>query len=126
MANMPTWRKESPTRGLMPRNGGTDNHTTISISDDMKRVLKEILKQKRLVPIAEEQPRRKSPFTENIMGKPLPRKFKMPQITPYISKDDLDDRIQNYESLMTLYYWDGKIMCRALLLTLIRHPNLVQ
>ena len=68
----------------------------MNMLDDMKRVVEEVLEQKRLIPIAEEQPRRRSPFTESILGKPLPRKFKMPQITPYVSKDDPNNHTQNY------------------------------
>ena len=103
MARTPIRRKQSPTRGLMLRNRETDNHTTIHMQDDMERVVEEVLEQKILVPLVEEQLRRKSPFTENVLGKPLPRKFKMSQMTPYVGKDDLDDHILNYESLMTLY-----------------------
>ena len=54
----------------------------------MKRMVEEVLKQKRLVPIAKEQLRRKSPFTENILGKPISN-----DITPYAGKNNLDDHI---------------------------------
>ncbi|XP_052209227.1 uncharacterized protein LOC127812745 [Diospyros lotus] len=57
------------------------------------------------------------------MEKPLPRKFKMPQITPYSNKDDSYDQMQNYESLMMLHGWDDKIMCRAFPLTLVEHAR---
>ncbi|XP_052203969.1 uncharacterized protein LOC127809246 [Diospyros lotus] len=57
------------------------------------------------------------------MEKPLPRKFKMPQITSYYGKDDPYDHIQNYESLMMLHGWDDEIMCRAFPLTLVEHAR---
>ena len=58
-----------------------------------------------------------------VMEKPLPRKFKIPQITPYSGKDDSYDHVQNTESLMTLYGQDDEIICRAFPLTLIRHAR---
>ena len=58
-----------------------------------------------------------------VMENPLPNKFKMPQITPYSSKDDPYDHIQNYESLMMLHGWDDEIMCRVFPLTLVGHAR---
>ena len=101
-----------------------DNQTTPSIQDDMKKVVEEVLERKKLIPAAKEQQRRKCPFTTNILEKPLPRKFKMPQITSYSGKDDPYDHIQNYESLMTLHEWDDDIMCRAFSLTLSGHARI--
>ena len=84
MASMPIGRRQSPTRASTLRNRGTNNHTTISMQDDIKKVVEEVLEQKRLVPIVEKHLRRKSLFTENIFGKPLPKKFKISQITSYV------------------------------------------
>ena len=56
MASTPIERKKSPTRSSMPRNKGTDNHTTISVWDDMKRVVEAVLEYTRLVLVTEEQP----------------------------------------------------------------------
>ena len=57
---------------------------------------------------------------EDVMEKPLPKKFKMPQITPYLGKDD---HVQNYKSLMMLHGWDDKIMCQAFPLTIVGHAR---
>ncbi|XP_052171619.1 uncharacterized protein LOC127787595 [Diospyros lotus] len=57
------------------------------------------------------------------MEKPLPRKFKMPQINPYSGRDDPYDHMQNYESLMMIHGWDNEIMCRAFPLTLTGHAQ---
>ena len=58
---------------------------------------------------------------EDVMEKPLVRKFNMPQITPYLGKNDPYDHVQNYESLMMLHGWDDEIICKAFLLTLVGH-----
>lgn len=42
----------------------------------------------------------------DVMEKSLPKKFKIPQITLYSSKDNSYDLVQNYESLMMLHGWD--------------------
>ena len=89
----------------------------------MKRVVEEVLEQKKLIHSAEEQQCRKCPFMANILEKPLSRKFKMTQITSYSGKDDPYDHIQNYESLMALHGWDDDIMCRAFSLTLLGHAR---
>ena len=82
---MPTGIRQSPIRGSTPRNRRANNHTAMSMRDVMKIMVKEVLEQKRLVPVMEEQPRKRSPFTENILGKP--------QMTPYANKDNLDDHL---------------------------------
>ena len=86
-------------------------------------MVEEILEQRKLLPAPEESQRRRFPFTASIMEKPLPKKFKMPQIVPYSGKDDPNDHIQNYESLMLLHGWDDIIMCRAFFLTLTGHAR---
>ena len=93
----------------------------MSMLDDMKSVVEEVLEQKKLDLATEEHPRRRSLFTENILGKQLPKKFKMSQITPYTGKDDPNDHIQNYESLMMFHGWDDEIMCWAFSLNLTGH-----
>ena len=89
----------------------------------MKRVVEEVFEWKKLIPVTEEHQRRKSPFMTDILERPLPRKFKMPQITLYSGKDDPYDHVQNYESLMMLHGWDDDIMCRAFSLTLSGHAR---
>jgi len=106
-------RRYHETVANTPIGGRQDNQIVASIRDDMKRVVKEVLERRKLISAANEQQRRKFLFTVDILEKPLPRKFKMPQVIPYSSKDDPYDHIQNYESLMLLHRWDDDIMCRA-------------
>lgn len=107
----------------MPTGGGQDNQIAASIRDDMKMVVEEVLERKKLIPAVEEQQRTKFSFTTDILEKPLPRKFKMPQVAPYFSKDDPYDYIQNCESLMLLHEWDDDIMYWAFFLTLTGHAR---
>ncbi|XP_052186695.1 uncharacterized protein LOC127797627 [Diospyros lotus] len=89
----------------------------------MKKMIERVLQQNKLLPTSKEQSRGKLPFVAEVMEKPLPRKFKMPQINPYSGKDDPYDHVQNYESLMMLHGWDDEIMCRAFPLTLTGHAR---
>ncbi|XP_052181919.1 uncharacterized protein LOC127794713 [Diospyros lotus] len=102
-----------------------DNPTAFSAQEaaDMKKMIERVLQQNKLLPTSEEQSRGKLPFVAGVMEKPLPRKFKMPQINPYSGKDDPYDHVQNYESLMMLHGWDDAIMCRAFPLTLTGHAR---
>ncbi|XP_052193948.1 uncharacterized protein LOC127802273 [Diospyros lotus] len=105
--------------------GPEDNPTAFSAREaaDMKKMIERVLQQNKLLPTSEEQSRGKLPFVAEVMEKPLPRKFKMPQINPYSGKDDPYDHVQNYESLMMLHGWDDEIMCRAFPLTLTGHAR---
>ena len=59
-----------------------DNQTIVSIRDDIKMVVEEVLEQRKLIPVAEEHQYKKCPFTVDILEKLLPRKFKMPKSPP--------------------------------------------
>ena len=102
-----------------------DNPTAFSAREtaDMKKMIERVLRQNKLLPISEEQSRGKLPFVAKVMEKPLPRKFKMPQINPYSGKDDPYEHVQNYKSSMMLHGWDDEIMCRAFSLTLTGHAR---
>ena len=102
-----------------------DNPTAFSAREaaDMKKMIERVLQQNKLLPVSEEQSRGKLPFVAEVMEKPLPKKFKMPQINPYSGKDDPYEHVQNYESLMMLHGWDDEIMCRAFPLTLTGHAR---
>ena len=62
-----------------------DNPTAFSAQEaaDIKKMIERVLQQNKLLPISQEQSRGKLPFVVEVMEKPLPRKFKMPQINPY-------------------------------------------
>ena len=64
---------------------------------DIKKKTKQVLEQKKLVSIEEDQQSKKTPFTPKIMEKPFPPKFKMLQLATYLRKGDPHDQIQNYE-----------------------------
>ncbi|KAI8524929.1 hypothetical protein RHMOL_Rhmol13G0187800 [Rhododendron molle] len=59
-----------------------------------------------------------SPFTSEVMGRPLPKKFKMPQLETFNGSTDLLDRLETYKSLMHLQAVPDKVTCRAFPVTL--------
>ncbi|KAL2466564.1 Ribonuclease H [Abeliophyllum distichum] len=60
---------------------------------------------------------RHSPFTEDILAKPLPEKLKMPQLTSYENGNDPIGHLDRYTSWMELQGASDAIMCRAFPLT---------
>ena len=52
------------------------------------------------------------------MEKPLPSKFKMPQLSSFTGKEDPYEHVQNYEAITLLHGWEDAIMCRAFPITL--------
>ncbi|KAL2504781.1 Retrotrans gag domain-containing protein [Abeliophyllum distichum] len=60
---------------------------------------------------------RRSPFTEDILAKPLPEKLKMPQLTSYEDGNDPVGHLDRYTSWMELQGASDAIMCRAFPLT---------
>ena len=97
-----------------------DNQSIVSAKDmnDIQKIVEGILEQKKLVPAEEKQQEGAIPFTKEIMGKPLPPKFRMPQLPTFTGKEDPREHIQNYESIMLLHGWEDAIMCRAFSITL--------
>ncbi|KAL2454433.1 Retrotrans gag domain-containing protein [Abeliophyllum distichum] len=65
---------------------------------------------------------RHSPFTEDILVKPLPEKLKMPQLTSYEDGNDPVGHLDRYTSWMELQGASDTIMCRAFLLN-FRKPS---
>ncbi|KAL2532547.1 Retrotrans gag domain-containing protein [Abeliophyllum distichum] len=60
---------------------------------------------------------RRSPFTEDILEKPLPENLKMPQLTSYEDGNDPVGHLDRYTSWMKLQGASDAIMCRAFPLT---------
>ncbi|XP_039133266.1 uncharacterized protein LOC120270321 [Dioscorea cayenensis subsp. rotundata] len=87
-------------------------------------MIEQALEQKKLVPNEDTPQRSKVPFVKEIMVKPLPKKFKMPQLTTYSGKGDPYDPMQNYEAVMLLHGWEDAIMCRVLPFTLTEHARI--
>ncbi|XP_058202884.1 uncharacterized protein LOC131317343 [Rhododendron vialii] len=59
-----------------------------------------------------------SPFTAEVMGLPLPRKFKMLQLETFNGSMDPLDHLETYKSLMHLQAVPDEVMCRAFPVTL--------
>ncbi|XP_058185735.1 uncharacterized protein LOC131302961 [Rhododendron vialii] len=59
-----------------------------------------------------------SPFTPEVMRRPLPRKFKMPQLETFNGSTDPLDHLETYKSLMHLQAVPNEVMCRAFPVTL--------
>ncbi|KAL2471571.1 Uncharacterized protein Adt_39707 [Abeliophyllum distichum] len=60
---------------------------------------------------------RYSPFTEDILAKPLPKKLKMPQLTSYEDGNDPVGNLDRYTSWMELQGASDTIMCKAFSVT---------
>ncbi|KAL2470888.1 Uncharacterized protein Adt_39024 [Abeliophyllum distichum] len=78
----------------------------------MKQRLAE-LEAKQKNPPKEYATDRHSPFTENILVKPLPKKLKMPQLTSYEDGNNPIGYLDRYTSWMKLQGASDAIMCRA-------------
>ncbi|XP_058220284.1 uncharacterized protein LOC131330646 [Rhododendron vialii] len=59
-----------------------------------------------------------SPFPLEVMGRTLPRKFKMPQLETFNGSTDPLDHLETYKSLMHLQAMLDQVMCRAFPVTL--------
>ncbi|XP_075650026.1 uncharacterized protein LOC142620552 [Castanea sativa] len=59
-----------------------------------------------------------SPFTTEVLNRPLPLKFRLPQLESYDSSKDPLDLIESFKTLMLLQMTPDKVMCRAFLTTL--------
>ena len=72
-----------------------DNQSMLTAKDvvDMKRIVEEVLEQKKLVPTEETQRGGQNPFTKEIMEKSLPKKFNMPPLPSYTGKEDPHEHI---------------------------------
>ena len=59
-----------------------------------------------------------SPFTTEVLNRPLPPKFHLPQLESYdYSKDPLD-HIESFRTLILLQMTPDEVMCKAFLTTL--------
>ena len=61
-----------------------------------------------------------SPFTTEVLNRPFPPKFRLPQLESYDSSKDPLDHIKSFKTLMLLQMTPDEVMCRAFLMTLER------
>jgi len=59
-----------------------------------------------------------SPFTTEVLNRPLPPKFHLPQLESFDSSRDPLDHIKLFKTLMLLHMTPDEVMCRAFLTTL--------
>ena len=59
-----------------------------------------------------------SPFTTEVLNRPLPPKFHLPQLESYDGSRDPLDHIESFKTLMLLQMTPNEVMCRAFLTTL--------
>ena len=119
---------ESTCRGeprAPPKKAEVEPQSSMSVREaaDVRKMIEEVLERKKLVPAEEEQQRARAPFTKEVMGKPLPPKFKMPSLPTFSGKEDPYEHVQNYEAIMMLHGWEDAIMCRAFPITLKDHAR---
>ena len=62
--------------------------------------------------------RANSPFTNEVLNRPLPPKFRLPQLESYDGSKDPLDHIESFKMLMLLQMTPNEVMCRAFLTTL--------
>ena len=58
------------------------------------------------------------PFTTEVLNRPLPPKFHLPQLESYDGSKDPLDHIESFKTLMLLQMTPDEVMCRAFLTTL--------
>ena len=54
-----------------------------------------------------------SPFTTEVLNRPLPPKFRLPQLESYDGSKDPLDHIESFKTLMMLQITPDEVMCRA-------------
>ena len=59
-----------------------------------------------------------SPFTTEVLNRPLPPKFHLPQLESFDGSRDPLDHIESFKTLMLLQMTPNEVMCRAFLTTL--------
>ena len=62
--------------------------------------------------------RTNSPFTTEVLNRPLPPKFRLPQLESYDGFKDPLDHIESFKTLMLLQMTPDEVMCRAFPTTL--------
>ena len=62
--------------------------------------------------------RMNSPFTNEVLNRPLPPKFCLPQLESYDGSKDPLDHIESFKTLMLLHMTPDKVICRAFPTTL--------
>jgi len=62
--------------------------------------------------------RTNSPFTTEVLNRPLPPKFRFPQLKSYDGSKDPLDHIESFKTLMHLQMTLDEVMCRAFPTTL--------
>ena len=62
--------------------------------------------------------RMNSPFTNEVLNRPLPPKFRLPQLESYDGSKDPLDHIESFKTLMLLHMTPDKVICRAFPTTL--------
>ena len=67
--------------------------------------------------------RTNSPFTNEMLNRPLPPKFRLPQLESYDGSKDPLDHIESLKTLMLLQMTPEEVMCRAFLTTLMEQPE---
>ena len=56
-----------------------------------------------------------SPFTTKVLNRPLPLKFRLPQLESYDGSKDPLDHIESFKTLMLLQMTPDEVMCRTFL-----------
>ena len=54
-----------------------------------------------------------SPFTTEVLNRPLPSKFRLPQLESYDGSKDPLDHTESFKTLMLLQMTPNEVMCRA-------------
>ena len=64
-----------------------------------------------------------SPFTTEVLNRPLPQKFRLPQLESFDGSKDPMDHIKLFKTLMLLHMTPNKVICRAFPIMLKVQPE---
>ncbi|KAL2491025.1 Retrotrans gag domain-containing protein [Abeliophyllum distichum] len=118
LSQIPSTSREQKVRRKerAPSTTGSSVQNTPNELELMKRRLAKLKAKQKNIP-KEYITDRHSPFSKDILAKPLPKNLKMPQLTSYEDGNDLVGHLDRYTSWMELQGANDAIMCRAFLLT---------
>ncbi|XP_052188731.1 uncharacterized protein LOC127799057 [Diospyros lotus] len=88
------------------------------LKSQIKRIVEEVLEREKTIS-ARDNSYKRTPFAANLLRRPPPRKFKLPQFPVYSGTGDPIQHVQQFESLVLLHGWDDVTACHVFTLTLV-------
>ena len=70
-----------------------------------------------------EKPPKGFPLSEELQRQPVQPGFKLPQLSIYLGKEDLEKHLQHFVVVVVLQGWNEVTKCRVFLLSLARQTQ---